>query len=110
MYFGSGHALQEKMFSAKTVCRNCKKRIHFSDAQRLAQESGISDNVIMCAACRHVYTYMLIPGNLALDMDVTDRYSGVRTREPEEDPAGAPAEEAPRKKKGLWAKLTSSKG
>ena len=109
MYFGSGHALSEKMFGAKTVCRNCKKRIHFSDAERLARESGITDNVIMCAGCRHVYTYMLIPGNLALDMDVTERYSGIRTREPDGASADAPEEEAPRKKKGFRAKLRAPK-
>ncbi len=89
MDFGNGHAFTDRMFNAKGKCRNCKSRMIFSDAQRFARESGLSDNVVICRACRHVFTYMLIAGTLTLDVDVTEKYPGIQTNDPPRDSAGA---------------------
>lgn len=105
MDIGNRHAFTDRMFNAKGKCRNCKSRMIFSDAQRLARESRISDNVIVCRACRHVYTYMLIAGDLTLDMDVTERYPGIQAGDPSRDAAGAVPENAPRDRRGILARI-----
>ena len=105
MDFGNGHAFTDRMFNAKGKCRNCKGRMIFSDARRLAQESGLSDNVIMCRACRHVYTYMLIAGSMTLDVDVTEKYPGIQTNDPPRGAADAAPDHAPREKRGILQKI-----
>ena len=105
MYFGNDHAYSFKMFGAKTKCRNCKTTLYYKDAQRLAEESGIFDNVVMCFHCRHVYSYVLIPGSLTLDMDVTERYPGVQAAAPSPEPSEAVPEAPAPKKHGLLAKI-----
>ncbi len=105
MTIGNDHPYSYRMFGAKTRCRNCGATIHFSDAQRLAQESGVHDNVIMCFRCRHVYSYVLIPGSLSLDMDVTERYPGVRPAASSAEPSGTPPEAPARQRQRLLAKI-----
>ena len=105
MDFGNGHAFTDRMFNAKGKCRNCKGRMIFSDARRLAQESGLLDNVIMCRACRHVYTYMLIAGSLTLDVDVTERYPGIQTNDPPRDAAKAGPGHVPREKRRILQRI-----
>ena len=112
MYYGSGHAFLDKTFSAKADCPNCGSRMIFKGAETLARENGITDNVVMCGSCRHVYTYVLIPGRLTLDVDVTGRYPRVQMGEQAKDVSGAQPEAAearPRKKPGFLAKLFGTK-
>ncbi len=105
MDFGNGHAFTDRMFNAKGKCRNCKSRMIYSDAQRLARENGISDNVIICRTCRHVFTYMLIAGSLTLDVDVTERYPGIQTNDPPRDAAKAGPGPVPREKRGILQRI-----
>lgn len=105
MDFGNGHAFTDRMFNAKGKCRNCKSRMIFSDAQRFARESGLSDNVVVCRACRHVFTYMLIAGSLTLDVDVTEKYPGIQTNDPGRDAANAAPNQASRKKWGFLQRI-----
>ena len=129
MYVGSGNALMEMLMKAKANCLNCGKEMVFEDAGRRAKDLGITDNVLMCGGCRHIFTCTLVPGRLTLNSDVTSKYPQAPAAEvkaektdaepekkaekkPEPKPQPKPesgtaqkAEETPVPKKGFFARL-----
>ena len=74
MDYGSGQAVSNKMFGTKARCPNCRSRLTYKGGETLAQECGITDHVLVCGSCYHVFTFFLVPGILTLDTDVTERY------------------------------------
>ena len=92
MSIGNENALSYRLFGARTACPKCRNRMDYGAGAELARQYGIYDNVVVCGGCRHVYTYVLIPGSLTLQDDVTERYPGVRAealrKEQEEEKAG----------------------
>ena len=79
MMFGSGDSFGEMLMSSKGVCSNCKKELTFGDAAQLARKHGISDNVVMCKGCNHVFEVNLVPARMTLTQDVTSRYPQIKS-------------------------------
>jgi len=78
--FGSGNSFGDMLMQSKGVCSNCMKDLTFGDAAQLARKHGISDNVVMCKGCNHVFEVNLVPGSMTLTQDVTFRYPQIKPR------------------------------
>ncbi|NLJ65226.1 MAG: hypothetical protein GX337_07540 [Christensenellaceae bacterium] len=89
MMYGSGDSFREMLMKSKGVCPNCKTDLTFEEAAQLGRKHGISDNVVMCKGCNHVFEVNLVPGSMTLIKDVTSRYPQIK----------------PAKKGGLFSKL-----
>ena len=117
MYVGSGDAIINMLMGAKANCLNCGKEMVFKEAGTRAKDLGITDNVLMCGHCGHLFTCTLVPGKLTLNSDVTSQYPQAKAAaKPAEKPAAKPAPEPERRpepkpaekpdpKKGFFAKL-----
>ena len=105
MRIGGGSIFTDRLFGAKATCPVCRNQLTFQAGAELAKENGIYDNVVMCGRCCHVYACMLIPGNLALTDDVTERYPGALTKAVRIGHTGAETEAKPGKKKGFLSGL-----
>lgn len=58
------------------VCRKCGTPFTLDEGFRDARLNGIPDNVILCKKCHTVYTWTIELGNVILQDDVTNQYSG----------------------------------
>lgn len=58
----------------ETKCRKCKEEFNFQTGADECRAAGITDNLMMCPKCHHVFKFELVPGKLTLTEDVTNQY------------------------------------
>ena len=80
MFVGNGNAFGNMLMQSKGECPNCKASLTFGESAKLARSHGISDNVVMCHQCNHVYEITMVPGRMTLTKDVTARYPQIKPK------------------------------
>lgn len=78
MIIGNGNAFGDMLLNSKGTCPGCHRELTFGEAGRLARDHGITDNVVACPGCGHVFEVNLVPGRMTLTRDVTASYPRIK--------------------------------
>jgi len=73
--FMDGNTLAEMLIRQSAACLNCGRSITFEEGADCARNSGITDNVVKCPHCGHIFITMIVPGRMSFTEDVTAKYA-----------------------------------
>lgn len=75
-----GNELAKRLQKAKGKCPNCGKTLIFARAAAKARAHNITDHVVACSRCGHVYAPTLLPPDqMLLETDVTATHLPILT-------------------------------